>query len=89
MENYMVRLDRFNMKNNYFKAVKFKTKNNNYFIKQYNRKIIVNKEVVNNRNIQNEFLMKDIKHPNLIEMIDAIKVNEYTYMIYKYYNFPD
>ena len=32
MENYMVRLDRFNMKNNYFKAVKFKTKNNNYFV---------------------------------------------------------
>ena len=85
----MIKLDKFNMEEDCFKAIKFKSKSDISFIKRYNRKIIVNKEVVNNRNIKNELLMKDIKHPNLIEMINSIIIDKHIYILYKYYDFPD
>jgi serine/threonine protein kinase len=89
MEDNMIRLDTFNMEYDAFKAIKFKSKNDVYFIKRYNKKVKVNKVIIRNSTIQNELRMKDIKHPNLIEIIHSVPIENYVYILYKYYDFPD
>jgi serine/threonine protein kinase len=89
MEESLIKLDIFNMGHDAFKAIKFKSKNNEYFVKRYIRKIKINQEIIHNQPIKNELRMKDIKHPNLIEILDSITVKNYIYILYKYYDFPD
>tara|TARA_B100001123_G_C14939039_1_gene878899 strand:+ start:24 stop:812 length:789 start_codon:yes stop_codon:yes gene_type:complete len=93
MENNIVRLNEFNIYNDKFvhdlKPIKFKSKNEQFFIKRYHRKIYLKGKIVPNMYINNELLFKDIKHPNLIEVINSLNFNQYTYVFFKYYNYPD
>lgn len=88
MEDNMVRLDEFNMDDS-IKPVKFKTKDNKYFIKKYKKVLFYNNNNIKNNFIDNELLLKDIKHPNLIEIIKEESTHVNSYIYFKYYNIQD
>lgn len=85
----MVRLDEFNI-DNYLKPIKFKTKDNKYFIKKYKKKIYDNRGIsMNNKFIENELLLSNIKHSNLIAFMKKEDTPNDVYIYYKYYSLPD
>ena len=89
MEDGMVRLDEFNIDDS-FKPVKFKTEDKKYFIKRYKKRLLINNyQYKVNTFINNELLLKDIKHPNLIEFKNKVIHKDFVYVYYKYYDFKD
>ena len=85
----MVRLDEFNI-DNYLKPIKYKTKDNKYFIKKYRKKVYNNHGIsMNNKFIENELLLSNIKHPNLIAFMKREDTTNDVYIYYKYYCLPD
>lgn len=93
METNLILLNEFNMCDNNLvnniKPIKFKSKDGKFFIKRYCKNIFLNNKIVPNIYINNELLFKDIKHPNLIEVINSINSEKYTYVYFKYYKYPD
>jgi serine/threonine protein kinase len=93
MEDNLIKLNEFNMYGdklvNNLKPIKFKSKNERCFIKRYYREIYLKGEIISNIYIDNELLFKDLKHPNLIEVINSLNCGQYVYIFFKYYKHPD
>ena len=93
MEDNLIRLNEFNMHGdklvNNLKPIKFKSKNEQFFIKRYHREIYLKDKIISNISIDNELLFKDIKHPNLIKVINSLNYGQYAYIFFRYYKYPD
>ena len=71
------------------KSIKYKTHDGSYFIKEYQKVYFKNGKFVKNKSIENELLLKNMNHNNLVNIKNYVETPAYCYICMKYYPYPD